>query len=214
MQIKQHSHSPAGFSLIELLAALAVIIILGTLVFTAVRSTVKKSQQIASASNLRSIGEAFHLYVTDNQGYIPGATQNTPFIIDSMADENKNANASLYRDLTPYLSESEKVWRDPGDEVFYHQYASGKATSYAHALGSFQVTPNGIRFVVGQTPAVELYEQSDPDKRAIFADASWEFTSANYNGMELGDGYNVCFLDGHVDYYPRTGVQGRYRHDW
>lgn len=60
----------AGFTLVELISVLAIVAILGFVVFSGIRSVQKKSQQASAMSNLRSLGTASLVYTAEKRGDI------------------------------------------------------------------------------------------------------------------------------------------------
>ena len=91
-----------GFTLIELLVVIAIIAVLAALLLPALDGVRKKSQSAACASNMRQIGVAMQLYVSENDGRI-------------VACDSDNTTPTLwYVNLTPYLS-SPKVFKCPSD---------------------------------------------------------------------------------------------------
>ncbi len=64
-------NSRSGFSLIELCVCIAMIVVLTTLAYPALAKAMRSSKETKSLSNLRSIGQAIHLYAADNQGFYP-----------------------------------------------------------------------------------------------------------------------------------------------
>lgn len=199
-----------------MLVAIGITAVLAALCLSAGGSVIRRANQAGSASNLRQIVSAFHTYCGENDGRIPGVGQNTPYVIDSSVNGTDSSkahgqNTYLHRDMAPYLGNSANVWRAPGDKIFFHNYYYGLATSYGNSLGAFAESGSYIVSAI-KLPALQGTNQAS--RKAIFADISWEMTSRIWNGYDLGDGYNVAFLDGHVGYYKRTGTQGRYRSDW
>ena len=59
------------FTLVELLIVVAIIAILTAILLPALNSAREKVNSIACINNLRSIGNAFAMYASDNQGYYP-----------------------------------------------------------------------------------------------------------------------------------------------
>lgn len=207
-----------AFTLIELLAVIAIIGIVAGITITAASKVRHGVNLTRSASNLRQIGAAFFLYAADHGNRTPGAGQNTMFIIDSTLELTNN-NRIIHRDLAPYLGDSHEIWHSPADSAFYRKFHNGRATSYAHALGDFVGLPTGgYIYTTESVPlALLLNGPKPPDKRPLFAEADWEITLptvATAAGDRINDRYNVFFLGGNVARYDRTATQGRYRSDW
>lgn len=204
-----------AFTLIEMLVTISIAALLASLLLGVGTSVFRKANQTGSAANLRKISQGFHTYCADNQGSLPGVGQNTPYILDSATDGTDSSrahgqNTYLHRDLLPYVGGG-PIWRAPGDKAFYHNYYYSLATSYGTALGTF-TSPTS--FEIANSKLITFQGSTAASKKPIFADVSWEITTRNWNGYDLGDGYNVAFLDGHSAYYKRTATQGRYRTDW
>jgi prepilin-type N-terminal cleavage/methylation domain-containing protein len=66
-----------AFTLIELLAVIAIVLILGALVFPAFMSLRESSDHARCVSNLRNIGTLWHIYVQDKDGMSPPMNQGT-----------------------------------------------------------------------------------------------------------------------------------------
>jgi prepilin-type N-terminal cleavage/methylation domain-containing protein/prepilin-type processing-associated H-X9-DG protein len=62
---------PRGFTLLELLVAIAIIAILAALLFPVYASAREAARKATCQSNLRQVGMAFAMYVTDHDGMYP-----------------------------------------------------------------------------------------------------------------------------------------------
>ncbi len=60
-----------SFTLVETIVTIAVIVIIVAIGLPAFSSAISRSRQIKSINNLRTIGQAIHLYAADNQGVLP-----------------------------------------------------------------------------------------------------------------------------------------------
>jgi prepilin-type N-terminal cleavage/methylation domain-containing protein len=65
------SYPPGGFTVIELLIVLAIIVTLAAIAFPAYQNIREKANVSKDLHNLRQIGLAIHLYADDN-GSLPG----------------------------------------------------------------------------------------------------------------------------------------------
>ena len=63
-----------GFTLVELLVVVSIIGLLSGLALPAISSARKSGSKAVSAGNLRNLGLAIFSYVSDNDGYLPGAS--------------------------------------------------------------------------------------------------------------------------------------------
>ena len=67
----KHSKIRTGFTLIELLVVIAIIAILAALLLPAMKSAKEKAMRTACLSNMKQLGLAMNMYLTDNQDYMP-----------------------------------------------------------------------------------------------------------------------------------------------
>jgi prepilin-type N-terminal cleavage/methylation domain-containing protein len=81
----------AGFSLIELLVAIAIMAILASIATPAVRSAIERAQAAKCAGNLRAIGVAVQQYISENDYRFPPIETDPP----SLGNEGKTALETL-----------------------------------------------------------------------------------------------------------------------
>ncbi|CAN5348557.1 hypothetical protein BH09VER1_BH09VER1_28140 [soil metagenome] len=86
----------AAFTLIELLASVAIIATLAALIGAATTSALDSAKAAKSISNLRQIATAFHTYTGENNDYFPRGYFYQP----------GQAEVSYINELAPYLSEA------------------------------------------------------------------------------------------------------------
>jgi prepilin-type N-terminal cleavage/methylation domain-containing protein len=100
----QHRRStPAGFTLVEILVSVALIALLIALLVPSLARARKQAREVVCAANLRSWGQAFHLYAQGFNGTLPHADdegRNTP---PDVCDPTHPEHESCYIDVLPPL---------------------------------------------------------------------------------------------------------------
>lgn len=100
--------SARGFTLTEVLVTITIIIVLAVLAFSLSSRMINNAQKAVCASNLRGIGNALQMYVSEKNGMLPG-----PLNTGQSALFNKDSR-SLVTYIGPYLEEP----RDNGAEPY------------------------------------------------------------------------------------------------
>ena len=95
-----------GFTLVELLVTITIIVVLAALIFTLSHRSINNAEKAVCVSNMRGIGGAIVAYTTDHAGRLPG-----PLNVGQSALYNPSNSAAL----TTYIGE-------------YMQSHSGSAT--------------------------------------------------------------------------------------
>ena len=68
---RRRSPSRSGFTLIELLVVVAIIALLIGILLPSLSRAREQARRTVCASNLRSVGQAMHIYGNENNGYLP-----------------------------------------------------------------------------------------------------------------------------------------------
>lgn len=221
-----------GFTLIEMLAVLAVISIVAAVVVSGVWQARQKVRQTNCASNLRQISVALQMYVSDYDGIYPANA-------DALLDAHDHASGSrIWLDfLKPYL----------GNDYFYcpsrslpgvfaknewHHFLTGYACNYRLS----RVVPQGRKHSFAGRPEAALRFPSltvaifDARTGILSIDrpdttANWKTANVTYSeyldlikaqpegAMRHGGGANYAFVDGHVRWYRPTQLSVTRRSD-
>ena len=129
-----HSFHPRfhkGFTLVELLVSVVIVLLLGTVATFALRSAGERSKEARCMSNLRSIGAAMHLYAGDHGGRFPETTHSA------------SIDRAWVAALEPYLGNYDEARVCPADPRKAERLAAG-GTSYV--LNSFLFVPETDAF--------------------------------------------------------------------
>ncbi len=101
-RVRTHPARPLhGFTLVELLVVVAIIALLLGILLPALSKARQIAQQVVSASNMRQIGLAIHMFQDEHDGWFPQTTHGNP-----------NISQSWIYTLAPYLSDAERA-EDP-----------------------------------------------------------------------------------------------------
>ena len=201
--MKRRFLNSTAFSLIELLVAVAVIAVLAALVVTASVRMRDNANNVKCVANLKSIGQALQLYITEH-GYYPGAVP---------APEK-----TWYGVLGVYLGDSDP--ENAPSEVFRcpsRGYSDGSLVGYGYNYGGFgfsenstggaplppeelppkawRIRPVEVRYamnklVIGDSIDLHLNLGPTPNKFFYMNPAFW---STRHRGAG-----NYLFADGHV----------------
>ncbi|MFC1582222.1 prepilin-type N-terminal cleavage/methylation domain-containing protein [Planctomycetota bacterium] len=203
-----------GFTLVELLVVIAVIMLLIALLFPVIFRARESALMIYCQSVERGLGQAYHAYAIDYSGGIP------PLIRDSAIWPG----TTWHELLRPYgkdILESEakgatnRNWvQCPKNRIFYNAYGQNGHLGLMDFLGSFRKHPgkfaqipsprNTVLMAENDTLIVGSGEMTSGFGR-YFGQAHYMFIPTPHFGrLEKGSYWvegkgNVLFCDGHVE---------------
>lgn len=93
-----------GFTLVELLVSIGVIALLIGLALPALSGARQRAKEAAILSNLKQTGIAMEMYVQQSSGWLPFATEGTPFRTAPASDPGAGAVTGDYWQLSSYWS--------------------------------------------------------------------------------------------------------------
>ncbi len=182
----------SAFTLIELLAVIAIIGILAALLLPALNRAKETSRRTACMSNLRQVNMSVRLYAEDHSDSLPVLPSPNPY---------PNGVGAYYKELVKaYLGFDGPV--SPKETVFICPSDRAQFKQVHHAFTSY--TFNGYEIVLGAIPRItgkRFGAIRNPTKAVLVAEfpsfvgGSWHpFRQTAFNNART----IVSFVDGHV----------------
>ncbi len=189
-----------GFSLIELLVVIGCIAILAALLVPGMRLMRESSNMAKSLANLRQLGAAMHLFISDNNGFLPRAdgTDSDPGQDWSQALRPYGASLRLPE---PRFEQNLLLINPAGVSPEYP--ASSVKTSYS-MNGNLQIQPPPVP---GESFArvfpITMVAVQKPSQTVLFGDMLYAGRAMNFSHLAYRCMNNtratVLFVDGHCE---------------
>lgn len=197
----------SAFTLVELLLVIGIIALIASIAIPVFILAKGKVRQSSCSSNLHQLGVASLLYAEDWDGYFPlyiNVSQGIYCGEKGFASQPQACSPSLlHQALTPYVKSS-TIWFCPSDQFAGMNvnvwYVNHFYSSYGFNFGKGSaLTTDGLR-ISG--------DYISPSKTELCEDGNqFDNVSDEIEGWPMdGDGHfhgnNMCFLDGHVKWFP------------
>lgn len=203
------------FTLVEMLVVIMIVSVLAALLLPAMQKSLGMARSASCANRLKENGIAFHLFVGDNDGTLPG----------------KPTDWFRYAQLGQYVGNTQAWWFNKNNEVYFcpsvgeiaicqhspGQYSAGGFAINA-ALTGFGTRPERLGQVLAPMSIWPIFVDgicqrwvgwgTIPYVDDINGGLTWANTTASYWSFAFGyskrhDGFcNVTFGDGHVASFP------------
>jgi prepilin-type N-terminal cleavage/methylation domain-containing protein/prepilin-type processing-associated H-X9-DG protein len=185
----------SAFTLLEMLVALAIIVVLAALVGAGLSSAQERSAIAQSSQNLRQLGLLAQRYATDNNGFLPVRdfvpTQfNWAYALYPLAYDNK-----VFPDFVPLATGANlkntifySPVLKPEENTPLRSYAMNNYLAKNHAI--YNIADNRIKLVSVDRPSATVLF-ADGRNSSVLTPSSIQFRN---NGRAL-----ICFVDGHVE---------------
>jgi prepilin-type N-terminal cleavage/methylation domain-containing protein/prepilin-type processing-associated H-X9-DG protein len=203
--LKNHP-SNRGFTLVEVLVVITIIVVLAAIAVPVSRSLVTRSHAVNCATNLRQIGLATMMYASDNNMTLPVTTH-----------QRRQGGLSWTLSLQPYAS---------GTITFKCADDEAKQRPYTYLINDF-LTPNPAG--APELDFSRIAKIDRPEATFLFAEASATYQNSDhfhfsdYHGHPVppavfedqvaverhGGKSNFLFTDGHVETLSWLETQAR-----
>lgn len=167
---------PAAFTLVELLATLAILGALAALVFSAVWIARGSGDRAKAMANMRAIGAAIPMYAADHDGGLPG-----PLWPGQVPELDPARAGRLVRELAPYLGIEVPTQPEVIDLFVPPAYRKAKAAAPLAASRTFVVNmaiDNGSS-IVNPWGSLAAGDGSSPSRMAMVPLNAWGFSDAD-----------------------------------
>jgi prepilin-type N-terminal cleavage/methylation domain-containing protein/prepilin-type processing-associated H-X9-DG protein len=190
----------SAFTLIELLAVIAVVAILAGLLMPATARAKGKAYNIVCVNNLRQLGVAARLYAEDNETHMPRAeilpsepidpAQPLPRISDVLGPYVGKAVGTNTNSAAVFKCPSDRygLFKTEGSSYEWNADLNGKRIDETRSANVFIVTQRDGE----PTQSTNMVLRFPPETTPLFLDYE------EFHARSPKSGKNVVFMDGHV----------------
>lgn len=150
---------PNGFTLVELLVVIGIIALLVGILLPVMSKVRSQANRTACQAQLRDIGAAFAMYMTESKGMLPAVN-----CVPSVQPPPNNA-PSLVKLLQPYVKSATRVFRCPADRItkVTENAPTGVETYFEREGSSYQYNPFVALLAGTRTTGKSPYNLGHPE---------------------------------------------------
>jgi prepilin-type N-terminal cleavage/methylation domain-containing protein len=206
--MKGNRNGPGGFTLIEMLVAIAIVAILGALLLPVIGHARARASVAPCINNLRQINMSARMYADDSSDAIPPATNDTPPICFTGYTVLLKSYVG-----TAAAPEREKLFACPADTFCYKNGGWDYLSHGLHEEKNFDYSSyafNGGNFLMGNPPiarwpgiaGVKLTSVTDPARTVLVLEFAGLLPYSWHEPVKTAHSNNakdvVSFVDGHT----------------
>lgn len=184
-----------GFTVIELLAILAVCALLILIQIPAMARANSASKRVQCVSNLRQFSDALHILANENEGRLPNYPVSGFWAWDAPLAFGTDIERTGAHWSVMYCPGTAPRFTTADN---YYLYTNWRALGYVHTLpGSSSLLANNINYSMSP-PRIQIsfgvFTTPSTSERVVLADAT--ISQAGQSNMQLADNYNFVQISG------------------
>lgn len=211
-QAWQGADKCAGFTLVELLVVISIILILLALLLPTVSTMREKGCRVLCLSNMKQLQLAHTLYAGDHEGVMPGSYTGTRPEDWVHIGASPETIASLSNGTLWAYTKSDKVYRCPFHpfKSYVRSYSINNYLNGQSGWPGYAVVSRTASAVPKPGATLSFLEEPDPRKGL---QGSWVTDMSNPDkwidpiGAWHAKGVNFAFADGHAEYWAWTDAR-------